>query len=242
MKSRIRLAAVIAALSLAGAVIGVSVGAAGQDGKAAGLPDIMVATQMRHIKLWFAGKLSNWRLAGYELDQLEASLKQAESLYPAGRASEFAPKNLASVRGAIERTDGTGFTKAFTDLTNECNACHRALDLGFITIQVPAASPFTDQLFVDQLTEGRVLAHAICGNCHVVSENAKEVPPVGHIPAPSFVDLARRPAFSQDGLRQLLNSNHRYLGQNQGMPNPRLASYQIEEIVALFETLRIGAQ
>jgi hypothetical protein len=237
MKSPVRVLAVIVALSLFGAAVSV---AAGQDGKAAGLPDIMAAAQMRHIKLWFAGKLGNWRLAGYELDQIESSLRQAESLYPAGRASEFAPKNLQSVRSAIERADNAGFAKAFTDLTNDCNACHRALDVGFITMQVPATSPFTDQLFVDQLAEARALAHTICGACHVVSENAKEVPPVGHIPAPSFVDLARRPTFSQDGLRQLLNSNHRYLGQNRGMPNPRLASYQIEEIVALFETLRLN--
>ena len=52
----------------------------------------MITAQMRHIKLWFAGKLGNWRLAGYQLDQMEGSLKQAESLYPAGRAAEFAPK------------------------------------------------------------------------------------------------------------------------------------------------------
>jgi mono/diheme cytochrome c family protein len=239
MKYSVRVLAIVVALSLAGVAAGVSADA---DRRAAGLPDIMATAQMRHIKLWFAGKLSNWRLAGYELDKLESGLKQAEGLYPTERASEFAPKNLQSVRNAIEHADSAGFAKAFTDLTSDCNTCHRGLDFGFIAIQMPVASPFTDQLFVDQLAEGRALALAICGACHVISENAKGSPPVGHIPAPSFVELSRRQSFSQDALRQLLNSNHRYLGQNQGMPNPRLTNSQIEGIVALFETLRLSPQ
>jgi mono/diheme cytochrome c family protein len=240
MTIRARVAAVVAALSLSGAAVGLPQNAIGQDKPATGLADVMVTAQMRHIKLWFAGKLSNWRLAGYELDQMESSLKQAESLYPAGRAADFAPKQVQSIRDAIERRDTAAFSKAYTELTNACNSCHRALDRSFITIQVPANSPFTDQLFVDQLAEGRALAQRICGACHVVSENANEVRPALRFPAPSFVELARRPSLTQDGLRELLNSNHRYVGPNQAMPNPRLAQYQIDEIIALFDTLRVG--
>jgi hypothetical protein len=58
------------------------------------------------------------------------------------------------------------------------------------------------------------------------------------IPAPSFAEIATRPGFSPDSIRELLTSGHRYLGPNQAMPNPRLASYQVEEIIAVFETLR----
>jgi hypothetical protein len=47
---------------------------------------------MRHIKLWFAGKLSNWRLARYELDQLESNLKQAGQHLP---WRSFAASNCA---------------------------------------------------------------------------------------------------------------------------------------------------
>ena len=36
-----------------------------------GLGEIMTLNQMRHIKLWFAGKATNWPLASYELDELE---------------------------------------------------------------------------------------------------------------------------------------------------------------------------
>jgi len=234
--------AVIVALSLLSAAVVLPQSATGQDKPAAGLADLMVTAQMRHIKLWFAGKLSNWRLAGYELDQLESNLKQAESLYSAGHASEFAPKQVQSIRDAIERRDIAGFAKAYTELTNECNSCHRALDRSFITIQIPANSPFTDQLFVDQLADGRALANRVCGACHIVSEASKEARPVARFPAPSFAELARRPSYTQESLRELLSSGHRYLGPNQAMPNPRLAQYQIDAIIALFDTLRVGGQ
>ena len=31
------------------------------------LNDMMVATQLRHFKLWYAGIVQNWALANYEL-------------------------------------------------------------------------------------------------------------------------------------------------------------------------------
>ena len=69
MNGRARVVALKIALSLVGAAIGLSQGATAQDKPSAGLADIMTTAQMRHIKLWFAGKLGNWRLAGYQLDQ-----------------------------------------------------------------------------------------------------------------------------------------------------------------------------
>jgi hypothetical protein len=41
----------------------------------------MTTIQMRHIKLWFAGKLKNWDLADYELNQIRQSLEDAATLY-----------------------------------------------------------------------------------------------------------------------------------------------------------------
>jgi hypothetical protein len=45
------------------------------------LGDIMGAIQLRHIKLWFAGKLGNWELATYEVGEIKASLENAAYLY-----------------------------------------------------------------------------------------------------------------------------------------------------------------
>jgi hypothetical protein len=51
------------------------------------LGDIMGKIQLRHIKLWFAGKLANWELATYETDEIRASLEQAADLYRGSRSS-----------------------------------------------------------------------------------------------------------------------------------------------------------
>jgi mono/diheme cytochrome c family protein len=203
--------------------------------------DIMIAAQFRHIKLWFAGKLKNWRLATYELDLMKSKLQEAVKLSPASQSADLTTRPLQSLQDAIGKKDSAGFARAYAELTNACNACHRAVDRAFISIQVPVTSPFSDEQFLDVVADGRALAYSVCGACHVVSGNASEVPAL-RFAAPSFSSLARRASVTDESLRQLLLSNHRNLGQDQAMPNPRLAEYQIEEIIAYFATLRSGAQ
>ena len=50
------------------------------------LADIMSATQWRHLKLAYSGKVSNWPLANYELGQIQQSFSAAAELYPRTRA------------------------------------------------------------------------------------------------------------------------------------------------------------
>jgi cytochrome c553 len=208
--------------------------AAGSD---ASLSAQMSVAQSRHVKLWFAGKFGNWKLAAYELAQLALSLDDAARRMPAGAAADDTARQVTSLRNAIDGKDPAAFTKAYSELTNACNACHRAAGRGFISMQVPVASPFTDQDFVDQVSEGRKLAYTICGVCHVVPDRPNA--PLGmSFQAPSFVELARRPSFTEATLRQLLGSEHRRVGPAQAMPNPRLNDNQIDDIVAYFEALK----
>ena len=113
------------------------------------LGDIMGATQLRHIKLWFAGKLRNWELATYELGQIKASFEDAATLYPGIPITDMtivaAP--VQSLGDAIAAKDSARFKKAFDELTVACNGCHQAIGRSFITIQVPTASPFSNQPF-----------------------------------------------------------------------------------------------
>jgi mono/diheme cytochrome c family protein len=199
------------------------------------LSNLMIAMQSRHIKLWFSGKFANWKLAAYEVNQMETDLGEV-----AKRASPPQPttaKGISLLRDSIEARDTQAFVKAYSELTNECNACHRAHGRDYISVLIPTYSPFADQNFTDQVAEGRALVNRICSNCHVVAENASpRLAPV--YKAPSFADLVARPSFTGDNLRQLLGSEHRRVGPEQAMPNPRLNDYQIEAIVAYFETLK----
>jgi hypothetical protein len=146
-------------------------------------------------------------------------------------------EQLQALDRAIQQKDGAAFAKAYSDLTNGCNACHRASGFGSITIQVPVNSPFSDQLFADQIAQGRALARGTCGLCHIVSDASRETPAF-RFPAPSFSEIASRPSFSANDLRQLLTSNHRRVGPDQAMLKPKLVEYQIDAIVAFFETLQ----
>jgi hypothetical protein len=46
-----------------------------------GLGEFMMATQLRHAKLWFAGKSRNWDLAAYEIDEIKEGLQDAARLH-----------------------------------------------------------------------------------------------------------------------------------------------------------------
>jgi len=113
------------------------------------LGDIMGAVQLRHFKLWQAGKLRNWDLAIYELGQIGDSLGNAARLYrniPIEKIQMVADP-LTALENAAKAKDGARFTRAFDDLTTACNACHEAANVGFITMQAPTSSAFSNQSF-----------------------------------------------------------------------------------------------
>lgn len=137
--------------------IGVAFRASADDRSVAGiaqpyaprLGDIMGITQLRHIKLWFAGNDRNWNLANYELEQIKYSFQDAMTFYPglpvANMTSMAEPS--AQIGLAIRAKDKTKFAKAFGELTTACNGCHTSQGYGFIVIKVPSSSPFSDELF-----------------------------------------------------------------------------------------------
>jgi hypothetical protein len=119
------------------------------------LGDLMGASQLRHFKLWFAGRSQNWELARYEIEQIRKSFEAAANAYPksgdadiAGmmKTDGYAP--LDAVKSAVDARSSAKFGVEFDKLTQACNACHRATHFGFIQVQVPTASPFSNQSFV----------------------------------------------------------------------------------------------
>ena len=114
----------------------------------------MSATQWRHLKLAYSGKVGNWPLANYELGQIQQSFSAAAELYPTHQGVPLAQlikdesgPPLADLGKAIERKNYADFARAFTKLTEACNRCHRDAKAGFIVIRIPTSSPFSNQLF-----------------------------------------------------------------------------------------------
>ncbi|EAQ35996.1 hypothetical protein NB311A_11162 [Nitrobacter sp. Nb-311A] len=113
------------------------------------LGDIMGAMQLRHFKLSFAGKLRNWELAAYELDQIKESFHDAATLYPGIPVADMTimAEPVRRLGEAIQKKEPKKFAAAFSELTAACNGCHQAIGRGFIVIKVPTSSPFSNQVF-----------------------------------------------------------------------------------------------
>ena len=119
-----------------------------------GLGEFMAATQLRHAKLWFAGKAKNWALAGYEIDEIKEGLEDAAKQVPTHDGFAIADMIRANTLGPLEElekaVDGKSsakFVAAFDKLTTGCNACHAAVKKEFIKIQRPSAPPLSNQIF-----------------------------------------------------------------------------------------------
>ena len=123
-----------------------------------GLGDLMTMTvQPRHIKLLLAGNAQNWVYARYELHELREAFDRAVRVWPRYRGLPLAGMVDSIVRGsmdqidkAIDAKDEVAFDSGYEKLTEGCNACHQAANVGQIVIQVPNASSFPDQDFRPQ--------------------------------------------------------------------------------------------
>ena len=98
-------------------------------------------------------------------------------------------------------------------------------------------APHADAQQAGAVEAGRKFAERVCGNCHVTAAGPTRVP-ILDPPAPSFVATGRSASLTELHLQQLLTSKHAELGPRAQMPNPELADYQIDEIVAYFMTLK----
>jgi hypothetical protein len=119
-----------------------------------GLGEFMTATQLRHAKLWFAGKNNNWGLAGYEIDEIKEGLEDAARLHStfdgvpvAEMIKTIIDPRMERLEKAIEAKNGKQFVAAFDELTNGCNSCHAAAGKPFIRIQRPSEPPSSNQNF-----------------------------------------------------------------------------------------------
>ena len=119
---------------------------------AVSLSDAMQLTQLRHIKLWLAGRSKNWPLANYELAQLKDTFDKAAVLYLNIPVDYIAAveKPLGTLGDAVAAKNLVEFQHGFKDLQAACNACHKAADVGFIVIQTPTSSVFPNQNFAPE--------------------------------------------------------------------------------------------
>jgi hypothetical protein len=124
--------------------------AAPQTASHPGLGEIMALQQMRHSKLWFAGRAGNWPLTDYEVGELNEGFDDANKLLGGDTVQKAIGAQMTALEKIVDAKDRAAFTAAFDKLTAGCNSCHRALDHGFIVIQRPTLQPYGNQSFTVQ--------------------------------------------------------------------------------------------
>jgi hypothetical protein len=122
-----------------------------------GLGEFMTATQLRHAKLWFAGKQNNWELAAYEIDEIKEGLEDAARLHPtfdgvpvAEMIKTIIDPRIEALEKAVKAKSSAKFSVAFDELTSGCNSCHAGANKPFIRIQRPTEAPLTNQNFAPE--------------------------------------------------------------------------------------------
>lgn len=121
------------------------------------LADLMtMAVQPRHTKIGIAGQARNWTYLAYETSELKNAFARIGRTVPSFNGQALPPVIEARIGGQIERLDAAvkakdahRFDEAYADLTDACNACHKALNKDWIVIRAPSRAP-TGQAYPDQ--------------------------------------------------------------------------------------------
>jgi hypothetical protein len=113
--------------------------------------------ELRHAKLWFAGKQNNWDLAAYEIDEIKEGLEDAARLHPtfdgvpvAEMIKTIIDPRIEELEKAVRAKSSAKFSVAFDELTSGCNSCLAGANKPFIRIQRPTAFPLTNQNFAPE--------------------------------------------------------------------------------------------
>ncbi|WEK17553.1 MAG: hypothetical protein P0Y49_12180 [Candidatus Pedobacter colombiensis] len=115
-----------------------------------GFGEFMSSIQVHHNKLWFAGISNNWKLADFEVGEIQESMdgiRQYCTDRPETQSLPMIDPALDNIRKAIQQQNSAAFKKGYINLTNACNSCHQATKHEFNVITVPSSPPFTNQDF-----------------------------------------------------------------------------------------------
>jgi mono/diheme cytochrome c family protein len=105
----------------------------------------------------------------------------------------------------------------------------------FVAFGVAGGSAWAQE--PDEVQQGHHLATLICSPCHVAARD-QPFEPILRPPAPSFESIARRSTITNDAVQTFLTTTHRDTSNPNGMPNPQLLDYQIEQVAAYLISLR----
>ena len=115
-----------------------------------GFGEFMSGIQVHHAKLWFAGQKENWKLADFEIHEIQETLEDIQKFNterPEMKAMGMIYPALDSVSHAIQQKNQQLFKNSFISLTQTCNNCHKATKHEFNVVIIPTNLPVVNQDF-----------------------------------------------------------------------------------------------
>jgi hypothetical protein len=119
---------------------------------APGLGEYMTTIQLHAAKLWFAARAANWRLAEYELHELEETMEAVKKLNVEKNGVKISnvmdgvlQTQIAQLEKSIKQKSPADFQKSYDETLSACNGCHTESGHPFIQIVRPTAPPVTNQ-------------------------------------------------------------------------------------------------
>ncbi len=115
-----------------------------------GLGEFMLGIQVHHAKLWYAGQAQNWKLAQFEIEEINEALndiREFNAERPEVKSISMLEPFIGSVEASIKEESTTKFITQFGLLTNTCNNCHITTHHEFNVIKIPTMPSFPNQDF-----------------------------------------------------------------------------------------------
>ncbi|HEY2952878.1 MAG TPA: hypothetical protein VGK40_09860 [Verrucomicrobiae bacterium] len=116
------------------------------------LADVMTKLQRHANKLYFAGKLENWKLADFYIEEIEETVKAIAKkdimegpINISGLMSGLILPEIEELERVASQSDVPGFEKHYKALVTACNACHVAANKPYIVIDQPRTPVFDNQ-------------------------------------------------------------------------------------------------
>jgi len=115
-----------------------------------GFGEFMSNIQLHHAKLWFAGINNNWRLADYEVHEMQEALVSIQKYNkdrPESQIIDVLYPSIDSINAAIAQKNPQFFKSSYELLTRTCNDCHKSTAHDFNVITIPTTPPISNQDF-----------------------------------------------------------------------------------------------
>ena len=115
-----------------------------------GFGELMGSIQIHHAKLWLGGINENWKLAEFEIHEINElidDLKKYQSDRKETKLIGMILPQIDRVKSAIKSKNPNAFRQEYIELTKTCNDCHRDTKYEFIKVIVPDENSYRNQKF-----------------------------------------------------------------------------------------------